>query len=160
MVKGFSCYNTKMIKTIEKAISTAKQMKLFGAEIAKSLPQDIRILLLEGSLGAGKTTFAQGFAKRLGVKNQLTSPTFTLMNSFPLPKQKKILHHIDLYRIDRAEDLVPLGIHELLHDPQSIVLIEWSNKHSKLFDRLPRAVLHFTIQKLKRTVRVRFFSKH
>lgn len=139
-------------------VTSAKKMRDLGATIAKNLPKNVHLVLLEGPLGAGKTTFAQGFASYLKIKPELTSPTFTLINSFSIPKKKTTLHHIDLYRIALAKELVPLGIHQLLNEKNSLVLIEWSNKHPQIFKNLPRLRVRITIRNAKRLVRTQLFD--
>lgn len=77
---------------------------------------------LVGSLGAGKTTFIQAFAKGLGIKSKITSPTFVLM------KKYKNLYHIDCYRIKNAKDIVELDFKEIISNPLHIIMIEWAEK--------------------------------
>ncbi len=100
---------------------------------AQALIQNISppsILLLEGELGAGKTTFVQYFCKYLGVEEQITSPTFNLLNTYTakniLWEEDIIVHHIDLYRLKLSQ--AP-QLEELLDIQGStyLCLIEWSN---------------------------------
>ena len=82
------------------------------------------VFLLTGELGAGKTAFAQGFGRGLGIEDQITSPTFTLARQYDdgrLP-----LHHIDVYRLDRLSEIQDVGIPELL-DTGAVLLIEWGD---------------------------------
>lgn len=91
------------------------------------------VIALEGELGAGKTTFVQGFAKGLGIKEKIISPTFVLIRQHKiLPAGRQVLYHIDLYRI---ENLNGLGLEEILKDPENIALIEWAEK---IKDLLPK----------------------
>lgn len=95
------------------------------------------VVLLQGNLGSGKTTFVQGLARGLGVRDFVQSPTFilvmeyrgTLANGSPIR-----LYHIDLYRIEKAEELATFGLEDCLSDPQGIVVVEWA-------DRLPTNLL-------------------
>lgn len=81
---------------------------------------------LSGNLGAGKTTFSQRFAKKLGVEEYITSPTFVIQKEYDLPENAfKKLIHIDAYRLKEGRELEVLGFEEILADPESIVLIEW-----------------------------------
>src|SRR6187399_3507915 len=66
------------------------------------------IILLAGEMGAGKTAFAQGFGRALGVTEPITSPTFTLVHSYPLT-HRLTLHHADIYRLDRTNDIDDLA---------------------------------------------------
>jgi tRNA threonylcarbamoyladenosine biosynthesis protein TsaE len=92
------------------------------AELAR--PGDI--IVLAGDMGAGKTAFAQGFGKALGVTEAITSPTFTLVHSHPCPGRRLTLHHADLYRLERTGDVEELALHELA-EFDGIVLIEWGD---------------------------------
>lgn len=84
------------------------------------------MIVLAGEMGAGKTAFAQGFGRALGVTEAITSPTFTLVHSYPVPGSKLTLHHADLYRLDSTSDVADLALHELA-EFGGIVLIEWGD---------------------------------
>jgi tRNA threonylcarbamoyladenosine biosynthesis protein TsaE len=90
------------------------------------------VLALEGDLGGGKTTFLQGLAKAMGIKDKILSPTFVIMKKFLIPEKKKFFfknfYHLDCYRITKAEDIFVLGFSEIISDPENIVAIEWSEK--------------------------------
>jgi len=100
------------------------------------------VLALEGELGGGKTTFTQGLAKVLGVKEKITSPTFVIMKKFDIRKlgnwDIKKLYHIDCYRLDDAKDLAELGFAEILEDPKNLIVIEWADKVKSL---IPQAAV-------------------
>lgn len=83
------------------------------------------IIVLAGEMGAGKTAFAQGFGQALGVTEPITSPTFTLVHSYPCPG-KLTLHHADLYRLDTSGEVADLALHELASFG-GIVLVEWGD---------------------------------
>ncbi|HUP86303.1 MAG TPA: tRNA (adenosine(37)-N6)-threonylcarbamoyltransferase complex ATPase subunit type 1 TsaE [Acidimicrobiales bacterium] len=82
------------------------------------------IVLLAGELGAGKTCFTQGLGRALGVTEQITSPTFTLMR--PYDGTALRLLHCDVYRLDHLQEIVDLGINELVDD-DAIAVIEWGD---------------------------------
>jgi tRNA threonylcarbamoyladenosine biosynthesis protein TsaE len=84
------------------------------------------IIVLAGEMGAGKTAFAQGFGRALGIDDVITSPTFTLVHSYPCPGGRLTLHHADLYRLDRTGDVDELALHELA-EFGGIVLVEWGD---------------------------------
>lgn len=92
------------------------------AELAR--PGDI--IVLAGEMGAGKTAFAQGFGRALGVIEPITSPTFTLVHSYPCPGRRLTLHHADLYRLERTTDVADLALSELA-EFDGIVLVEWGD---------------------------------
>ncbi len=83
------------------------------------------IIVLAGEMGAGKTAFAQGFGAALGVIDPITSPTFTLVHSYPFG-DRRTLHHADLYRLDSMADVEELALHELA-EFGGIVLVEWGD---------------------------------
>lgn len=105
--------------------------------IAKKLCDQISsgVIALIGDLGAGKTTFTQGFAKALGIVDRIISPTFVLIRQHPTPNSKKILFHLDLYRLDKTTDIQNLGLEEIITNPENIVLIEWAEKAKKLLPK-------------------------
>jgi tRNA threonylcarbamoyladenosine biosynthesis protein TsaE len=95
-------------------------------ELAAAIAPIVRggdVLLLAGDLGAGKTTFAQGFGRALGVEEPVTSPTFTLMRTYHGSLR---VVHCDLYRLDHLQEIIDLGIIELVDD-DGIALIEWGD---------------------------------
>lgn len=88
------------------------------------------VVLLVGDLGAGKTTFAQGVGAALGVDGPVTSPTFTLVRTYPVahgaPAGVRSLLHADLYRLDRLREVVDLGLGEQVEDG-AVLLVEWGD---------------------------------
>jgi len=110
-----------------------------GQKIGKLLT-DGSVLILTGSLGAGKTVFVKGIASALDIKERITSPTFTIVSEYSgtLP-----FYHIDLYRIDSIEEFELLGLDDVL-GKIGIAAIEWGEKAD---EALPEnaIVVHFTI---------------
>ena len=76
-------------------------------------------------MGAGKTHFSKGIIKGLGIDEDVTSPTFTLINEYV--KNDLNIYHLDLYRLDTVNQILDLGIEDFIND-NSIILIEWSEK--------------------------------
>jgi len=107
-----------------RADSLASTHAVAGALAHLSRPGDV--IVLAGEMGAGKTAFAQGFGRALGIAEAITSPTFTLVHSYPVPGTKHTLHHADLYRLDSTADVDDLALHELA-EFGGIILIEWGD---------------------------------
>lgn len=107
--------------------------KLLADELYRGEHSRPAILALEGELGSGKTTFVQGFARALGVKEKVLSPTFVLLKIYALKKRRlRRLIHIDCYRVSSSKDLVHLGFRDLLRDKDAVILIEWADRVKKL----------------------------
>lgn len=106
------------MKTI---VNSLEQMKSFACTFADSLDKG-DVILLNGDLGAGKTTFTQFVLAHLGVKEVVNSPTFAILKTY---KGKFTFHHFDTYRIS-TEEAVEAGFDEVLDDRNSIIFIEWS----------------------------------
>lgn len=120
--------------------------------LAKLIATDFKkggVVALIGELGAGKTTFTQGFAKSLGITDKVISPTFVLMRIHPLNNKQK-LFHLDLYRLEGKIDLKEIGLEEIISNPENIVLIEWAEK---IIDQLPENVTKVEIKKLPSEMR-------
>jgi len=108
-----------------------------GRRIAASLPSRAVILLI-GNLGAGKTTLAKGIVSGLDAAepDEVSSPTFTLIHEYGTHEygrvaNRTIVYHIDLYRLDRVEQVATLGLDEIL-DRDAVVLIEWGERFPQL----------------------------
>ncbi len=99
-----------------------------GRRIAATLPKR-GVVLLIGNLGAGKTTLAKGIVSGLGAAapEEVSSPTFTLIHEYGEGR----VYHIDLYRLDRAEQVATLGLEEIF-DRDAVVLIEWGERFPQL----------------------------
>jgi len=114
----------------EYTTKTPEETMDIGKEIATSL-RGGDIVLLQGDLGAGKTTFVKGVATGLGVEDTVTSPTFSIMNTYKIKfvaSDAKHLVHIDTYRLENEQELVDIGIEDYLDDKNTICIIEWPEK--------------------------------
>jgi tRNA threonylcarbamoyladenosine biosynthesis protein TsaE len=104
------------------ATASLDETRTLAAAIA-GLARPGDLVLLAGEMGVGKTAFAQGFAAGLGVTEQVTSPTFTLVRHY---EGRMPLHHLDVYRLERLSEIVDLGLPELLDGP-GVCVIEWGD---------------------------------
>jgi tRNA threonylcarbamoyladenosine biosynthesis protein TsaE len=87
------------------------------------------LVTLQGELGAGKTAFTQAAAKALGVEEAVTSPTFVLEKVYELTgKPFARLVHIDAYRLEERAELAPLGFDAIMHNADTLVMLEWPEK--------------------------------
>lgn len=93
------------------------------AERVAALLQPGDLILASGDLGAGKTTFAKGLGAALGVNEQITSPTFVLLCSY---SGRIPFHHVDAYRLEQLQEVIEIGLLELLDDG-GVALIEWGD---------------------------------
>ena len=114
------------------------ETQAFAEEYAKTLRAG-DIVLLDGDMGAGKTAFAKGVAKGLGIEEEVTSPTYAYMNDYD-----GRLFHYDCYRIESVEQAETLGLADYF-DMGGICLIEWSQNIAPL---LPKTVKRVIIKKL------------
>ena len=119
------------------ATDTSEKTQKLGEEFSQQLkPGDI--VLLYGELGAGKTTFTQGLAKGLGIKKRIISPTFVIVRTYRIMNHElriMNMYHVDLYRTETENDLRGVGIEDVLHDKEGVVIIEWSEKMGKLLPK-------------------------
>lgn len=128
--------------------------KQLAKKILDEFLLDGGIVILSGELGSGKTTFVQLLAKHLKIKDNITSPTFVIHKFYKIPKTNKLLHHLDLYRLENI-DLNHLGISDLLNNPKDIVLIEWGEKISETLEN----ALKIRFEKISSTKRKIFVDK-
>jgi len=82
------------------------------------------LLVLAGDLGAGKTALTQGLGRGLGIDDAITSPTFTLAHQH---EGRLRLHHLDVYRFEASDEVMDVGLYELLDDAEAVTVIEWGD---------------------------------
>jgi len=111
-------------------------------EVGKELSRDSKpggkalVFGLKGDLGAGKTTFLQGFGKGLGIRGRIISPTYVIMNRFPLKKGKfRNFYHIDCYRLENVKEMKALGFEEIIGDKKNIVCVEWPERIKRILPK-------------------------
>ena len=120
--------------------------------IGKSLAQTLQagsVVLLSGYLGAGKTVFSKGIASGLGILDEVTSPTFTLMCNYEVGDVS--LCHIDAYRVKSALEAEEAGLAEVIGASDTITLIEWHENIAALLTNLNAT--HVTIQAIDENIR-------
>ena len=110
-------------------------------ETAKSGPVEAIVVELIGDVGAGKTTFTRGLAEGLGIKEQITSPSFTISKSYALPNSTGRLIHYDFYRLPDP-GLMLDDLRENLETPENIIIVEWGES---VADILPENHLKIAI---------------
>lgn len=126
---------------------SAKETEKFAYEYAKTLIAG-DVVLLDGDMGAGKTVFAKGVARGLGISEEVTSPTYAYMNDYD-----GRLFHYDCYRIESPEQAEQLGLADYF-DMGGICLVEWAQNIAPL---LPREVKRVQIKKINENEReIRF----
>lgn len=138
---------------MEKLSSSVNQTLKLGKAIAGKLLGG-EIILLSGSLGAGKTVLAKGIAQGLGInKNDVVSPTFILLRTY---QGKHLLQHFDFYRIKSPEDILALGCQEYLYC-DAVTIIEWPERLKFL---LPKEFLKIKLfSKAKNKRLIKFMAK-
>lgn len=132
-----SCYNVGYRENDEDRrrkviIHSAEEMKAFAKRVA-SLASGGEVLDLQGDLGAGKTTFTQGFMEAFAYEGAVTSPTFAIVNQYDASKMR--VYHLDLYRIENPEEIEELDYETYLYPNQAISILEWS---SQIEEYLPK----------------------
>lgn len=125
--------------------------KLFGKAL---------IIALEGDLGGGKTTFLQGFAKGLGIREKILSPTFVIVKKSKIQSaiwrtKFKNFYHIDCYRIEKPRDVSSLRLREIISNSQNVVAIEWSNRIRKILPKRTLTLKFYFVGKNKRKILIK-----
>jgi len=129
---------------MEVITKSAQETKDLGKKIATDLKGGETLALI-GDLGSGKTTFIQGFAEGLGIKNRIISPTFILMRKYS--DSKLNFYHIDLYRLENnlENEVKNLGIDDTWGKENNIVAIEWAEK---IKDLLPKGTIQLRFENM------------
>src|SRR2546426_5511248 len=113
---------------------SSAQTQRLGTRLGELL-QGGELLLLDGQLGTGKTTFTQGLAKGMGITAIISSPTFTLLKEYPpegQPQSRPALYHFDLYRLDDPEEVFALGFEDYFAS-SGVCVVEWADKADPLW---------------------------
>lgn len=105
-------------------------------------PARASVIALHGDLGAGKTALVKRIAEELGVEEEVTSPTFLIMRRYDTEDERfRSLVHIDAYRIEAPEEMLPLRFSEVLAAPQSLVCVEWPERIAALLPEEAQRVM-------------------
>src|SRR5581483_11564817 len=140
MVRLVRRMSSAMITTTVEIWSASVEMtRALGEALARQLaPGDV--IALQGELGAGKTNFVQGLARGLGITEDVNSPTFILANEYLSGRLP--LYHIDVYRIENAEEAEGFGLDDYLNG-EGVTVIEWADR---IRDVLPHDVLWIELE--------------
>lgn len=117
---------------LEITTQSVEDTEAIGAALGARLGQG-GVICLEGDLGAGKTAFVRGVGRGWGALERVTSPTFTLVHEHRRTRDDQVLFHVDCYRLERLSDAWSLGLDEMLHSTDNVVL-EWPER---VIDLLP-----------------------
>ena len=112
-------------------ITTLTELSRIASEIlAVCVREHIHVITLAGDLGAGKTACTKAFATLLGIATEVTSPTFVIMKTYDIREHTTFtrLAHLDAYRIESEDEMRVIKLDELMHDPATLVCIEWPEK--------------------------------
>ncbi len=126
---------------ITKSLDETKEL---AAKIAKKVSAG-NVTALIGDLGTGKTVFAQGFAKAMGIKETVGSPTFKLISEYK--GVKYFLYHIDCYRLKNAQQFINIGGEDYLAPNKSVTLIEWADIIEEI---LPKDAIRITFKRISK----------
>lgn len=131
MISKSKSQTQKLAEKLASSVRRQVSRKTFRTPNIKH--QTATVIALCGELGAGKTTFIQGFMKGLGIKQRITSPTFIIFRRHEISGTS--VYHFDLYRIKTAKEIISLGFKKILKDPNNIILIEWPESVKKLLPK-------------------------
>ncbi len=165
MNKKLSDPTAKLILNKMRVVITKneKETKDFAEKMAEDIlsienkKNKATILALEGVLGAGKTTFTQGFASGLQIKEEVKSPTFLIMKEYDLSFKNsnfKKFYHIDCYRLEDGNSLGDIGLLEILKKKENLLLIEWAGNIKKILPKDSIKVKFYYISENKRKISI------
>lgn len=127
---------------INKSSIQLSDLSKIAQEIIQETKDFPRVWLLEGEMGAGKTTFTAALVKAMGSLDAASSPTFSLINEYAL-ENGRVIYHFDLYRTKNIQEIVDLGIYDYL-DSGDLCIIEWPSKGEELWD-IPHLLIKLSI---------------
>ena len=138
------------MKTFQYTSHSEAETKEFAYNLASKL-QIGDIVILSGNLGAGKTKFTEGFLKYFNLDNEISSPTFTIVNEY---KNNRItIYHFDVYRLEDIDEFYAIGGEEYFHS--GICIIEWGNL---IKDALPHDYIKISFEKDDSNENIRYLN--
>ena len=126
-------------------------------EFAKKIYNDLdgrNILLLHGNLGSGKTTFVREFCEILNVENQVSSPSFLILNTY-IDNKKRKYHHLDFYRVEDELELDYIGFNDLIENSKDLILIEWPDKFLDMIKKYNHRTINIYFNFIEDNINVR-----
>ena len=146
-----------MVKFFSQNPSQTKKIGwILAKEILKTKTNRPFVLSLIGDLGGGKTTFLQGFAKGLGIKEKILSPSFVILKRFKIKDLRfKNFYHIDCYRLEKPKEILDLGFKEIVSNPKNLVAIEWAERIKKILPKKTLILRFDFLNRDQRTISVR-----
>lgn len=134
---------------------SGEETKRLGEKFAKNLKGG-EFLAFYGNLGSGKTTFIQGLAAGLGIKRRIISPTFIIVRHYKIKKGN--FYHIDLYRTESVNDLLSLGIDQIIEDKNNITALEWGEKMGELLPKKRIDIYFEYLDENQREIRIKEYE--
>ena len=148
-------------------VSSVEEMHSFASDVASAFVKKAEapvVFGLRGDLGSGKTTFAQGFAKALGIQEKVLSPTFLIIKKYEIRNTKSetnskfkiqnskfsALYHIDCYRLRGRKEIEDLGWNNIISNPKHIVLVEWPERIQEV---MPKNTIFIEFESVSEDVR-------
>ena len=136
----------------ERMVISEDETKELAVSFAKDF-KPVRVIILNGDLGSGKTFFVKQACSRLGITN-VSSPSFAIVNSY---NNSKLVYHFDFYRLKNREELFDIGFNDYLNDEEAVIFIEWGNLIPEV---LPQKRIEINIKILEDTKRLFRFKKY
>ncbi len=130
-----------------------KNLKKFAKKIYDNL-DGRNILLLHGNLGSGKTTFVREFCEILNVENQVSSPSFLILNTY-IDNKKRKYHHLDFYRVEDELELDYIGFNDLIENSKDLILIEWPDKFLDMIKKYNHRTINIYFNFIEDNINVR-----
>lgn len=148
----------KVTKNLEETYSVASEFvaSLNAMVCAGQIRAGAVVVGLSGDLGSGKTAFVQGVAKSLDIKDKIISPTFVIQKRYPIKNHEnfKNLIHIDAYRLEKPEEILRIGWHDLTKEKENIIFVEWPEKIESLLPKGHKKIVFEFIDPERRNLNI------